>query len=84
MIVYLGDGGGTSTRTSIPERVYLERTFEEVSRRNAGRAQIHAFGFEPIHELFLRQLAKRNGGTYTRVTIAQTASRRPTEPVRSP
>jgi hypothetical protein len=67
-LLYFGDGGGTCPGED--EAAYLEATLEEVTAQNTEGVQIHciAVGSIPaLNEQFLRSLAARNGGTYSRL-----------------
>ena len=72
VLIYVGDGGGTcNTSSAADEAAYLKKTVDLVTERNQGRAKIHTFGvldLAPIGEQFLKDLAAKNGGTYTRIT----------------
>jgi transcriptional accessory protein Tex/SPT6 len=68
-IVYLGDGGGTCGGEG--EAAYLQATLEQVTAANTERVRINCIGVgtaSALSEQFLRDLASRNGGTYTLVS----------------
>ena len=68
-IVYLGDGGGTCGGQG--EAAYLQSTLEEVTAANSERILISTIGvgsLSALNEQFLRDLAARNRGTFTRVS----------------
>jgi hypothetical protein len=68
LMVYVGDGGGTC---SGDETDYLRQTVELVTAENSQGVIIHVVGVllagRQIHEEFLMELARRNGGTFIRV-----------------
>lgn len=67
-IIYVGDGGGTCQGAD--ESAYLTRTLVAVTAANAGTARLHAIGvldITSVGERFLRDLASRNGGAFTRI-----------------
>jgi hypothetical protein len=65
-IIYVGDGGATCPRDTVE---YWQETLDAVTEANRGIARIHAMGLDvaSYFERFLRELASRNGGSYTRV-----------------
>ena len=69
VILYVGDGGGTCYGSD--EATYLRQALVEISNRNEQRVPIHCFGlvdsWPTLGEEFLKELAKANGGTYTRI-----------------
>jgi Mg-chelatase subunit ChlD len=70
LVVYLSDGGATCRGQA--EREQHAATIEELTRENAGFAEVHTVGILMVdqaryHEEFLQTLAAENGGTYRRV-----------------
>jgi von Willebrand factor type A domain len=68
LIIYVGDGGGTCQGAD--EAAYLAQTLEAVTSANSGKARIHVIGVLDLSTIggrFLRDLASRNGGTFTMI-----------------
>ncbi|HVR74304.1 MAG TPA: VWA domain-containing protein, partial [Planctomycetota bacterium] len=67
-IFYVSDGAGTCPGAD--EATYLRQTLEAVTGENAGIAAIHTIGLlnpQSMQEKYLKDLAERNGGTYTQI-----------------
>ena len=67
LLFYVGDGGGSCSSSGQNSRDYLNDTLELITERNNGRAQINTFGVfmtVAFEEMFLTELAERNGGMY--------------------
>jgi hypothetical protein len=68
VVLHMTDGGGTCMGGD--EWQYIQRTVDEVTEANAGRARIFTFGFSVVSDAgrrYLQDLASRNGGAFTEV-----------------
>jgi len=65
IVIYLGDGGTTCPGADANQ--YREQTLQEVKSRNFKHAQINAVHVGNDSDVFSKQLAAQNGGTFSKV-----------------
>ena len=72
-IIYIGSGdiycGGAACTHEAVANSLANSILQTVTSRNSGKVTINTIGVgvKPVRESFLRQLAAKNGGTYSRV-----------------